>query len=163
MAALLAERSARARFAVPEARAAAQRTAFSLLLLAPCLRRLTQTQRLTFTEKGQDALPSSSKLEYFVHGWYLRFEGDKGLQYAKWCDVPLLLGVLTKEEINEAVDAYEDTRSGAHDVALAAWEAEQAAREEELAIRASQAATRAAATASAPASAHASAPAAPEQ
>jgi hypothetical protein len=129
----------------------------------PHPRRLTQTQQLTFTQKGQDELPSSSKLEYYVHGWYLRYEGDKGLQFAKWCDVPLLLGVLTKEEINEAVDAYEDTRSGAHDVALAAWEAEQAAREEELAIRASQAATRAAATASAPASAHASAPAAPEQ
>ena len=74
-----------------------------------------------------------------MHGWYLRFEGDKGLQFAKWCELPFLLGVLTKEEVNEAVDAYEETRSSSHDAALAAWEAEVAAQEEGLAIRAAQA------------------------
>ena len=74
-----------------------------------------------------------------MHGWYYRFEGERGLQFAKWCELPFLLGVLTKEEVNEAVDAYEETRSSSHDAALAAWEAEVAAQEEGLAIRAAQA------------------------
>ena len=140
--------------------AAAQRDAFSLSCPS-CPRRLTHTQRLTFTEKGQDALPSSSKLEYFVHGWYLRFDGDKGLQFAKWCDLPLLLSVLKKEEIKEAVEAFEDTRDGRHDEAITAWEAEQEAREEEAAIRAAQAA--AGAERAAAVRAAASAPAAAEE
>ena len=74
-----------------------------------------------------------------MHGWYLRFEGDKGLQFAKWCELPFLLGVLAKEEVYEAVDAYEETRSSSHVAALAEWEAEVAAQEEGLAIRAAQA------------------------
>ena len=127
----------------------------------PHPRRLTQTQQLTFTQKGQDELPSSSKLEYYVHGWYLRYEGDKGLQYAKWCDLPFLLGVLSKEEIKEAVEAFEDTRDGRHDEAITAWEAEQEAREEEAAIRAAQGAA-AAERAAAERVAAASAPAAAE-
>jgi hypothetical protein len=51
--------------------------------LHPGARRLTQTHKLSFVQKGQDCLPSTSQLEYFVHGWFHRFENDKGLQYAK--------------------------------------------------------------------------------
>ena len=98
-----------------------------------------------------------------MHGWFLRFEGDKGLQYAKWCDLPFLLGVLSKEEIDEAVDAYEDTRSSSHDEAMAAWEAEREAREEEAAIRAAQAAAGAERAAAVRAAAAASAPPAAEE
>ena len=96
-----------------------------------------------------------------MHGWYLRFEGDKGLQFAKWCELPFLLGVLAKEEVYEAVDAYEETRSSSHVAALAEWEAEVAAQEEGLAIRAAQA--RQAAAAAARGAAVASAPAAAEE
>ena len=80
-----------------------------------------------------------------MHGWFKRFDGDKGLQFAKWCDVATILAGITQGDLDEAIDAFEDARSGKHDEETGAFEeaaraAEEAAeaREEEVGIRAAQ-------------------------
>jgi hypothetical protein len=92
--------------------------------LHPGACRLTQTHKLTFIQKGQDGLPHSSRIEYFVHGWFNRFENDKGLQYAKWCALPLMLRCNSQKAIHEAIHALDDARDEAHDRAVEAWHCE---------------------------------------
>ena len=95
---------------------------------------MTQTHKLTFTQKGQDALPSTSRLEYFVHGHFVRFEGDKGLTYAKWCGMPLLLEHITQGDIDDALEAFEDVRDGKHQAEIDAHGESIATAEEEAEI-----------------------------
>ena len=94
-------------------------------------------------------------MQYYVHVSFKRFEGDKGLQFAKWCDVPLILQNITQGELDEAIDAFEDARSGKHEEAIDEVEAVAAAaaerEEEEAAIAAAQQRARGSPGAPAPA------------
>jgi hypothetical protein len=95
-----------------------------ILILHPGACRLTQVHKLSFIQKGQDGLPHSSRIEYFVHGCFHRFENDKGLQYAKWCQLPLMLRCNTQHDIHEAICAFDDVRDEAHDQQVEAWHCE---------------------------------------
>ena len=101
--------------------------------MCPARCRICNTNGLSFAQKGQKKLSDSLVgMRYFVHGWFRRFHGDDGLQYAMWCTQrtmcrcparptlsarsrpPYLTRVkpcrrgCSTEEIDEAVENYQD-------------------------------------------------------
>ena len=126
--------------------------------MCPARCRICNTNGLSFAQKGQKKLSDSLVgMRYFVHGWFRRFHGDDGLQYAMWCTQrtmcrcparptlsarsrpPYLTRVkpcrgCSTEEIDEAVENYQDEASKLHGEAkeeLAEEEAIQEAQEAE--------------------------------